>query len=45
MAKTSLTTLKEENQLLKNQLIKQHEPKDVDIFLNIIIIFFYKIIF
>lgn len=38
MAKTSLTTLKEENQLLKNQLIKQHELKDVDIYLNIIFI-------
>lgn len=33
MAKNSLTTLKEENQSLKNQLIKKlDDSKDVDIF-------------
>lgn len=35
MSKSSLTMLKEENQLLKNQLIKQHSASnDVDIFLT-----------
>lgn len=32
MAKSSLTTLKEENQLLKNQLIKKEDSQNVDIF-------------
>lgn len=41
MAKNSLTTLKDENQLLKKQLIKEDDLKNVDNFKFFIYFFFY----